>query len=400
MTLEATGPLGATATFSATASDAVDGTVAVSCNPASGSTLALGATTVTCSATDEAGNSASDTFTITVRDTTKPVLSGQPSDIALEATGAVGAKASWDAPTASDTVDGAITPTCSPVSGSTFGLGATTVTCRASDDADNTGSGSFTVTVQDTTKPDTSLTSTQPANPTKQTGSSFTFSGTDIVGVASFECKLDAGAFAACTSPKSYSGLAEGSHTFQVRARDAAGNADETPASYTWTIDTTPPVITVGNVTVNAASPAGVTVPFTPTVTDANPASPVVTCTPASGSTFGIGATMVNCSATDAAGNTGTASFTVTVKPASTQLTDLQAEVQSLPSDPTTRKNLLSILRNAQAAADKGDIPAACDKLTSFVSQVRALSGKKIATPAADDLLVDARRIMAVLGCS
>ncbi len=75
-----------------------------------------------------------------------------------------------------------------------------------------------------------------------------------------------------------------------------------------------------------------------------------------------------NCSATDAAGNTGTASFTVTVKPASTQLTDLQAKVQSLPLDPTPRKNLQSILQNAQAAADKGNIPAACDKLTSFVS--------------------------------
>ena len=101
------------------------------------------------------------------------------------------------------------------------------------------------------------------------------------------------------------------------------------------------------------------------------------------------------------AGNTGSASFTVTVQSASAQLTDLQATVESLPLEPTTRKNLQSILQNAQAAAGKGNIPAACDKLTSFVSQVtQALSGKKIATPTADGLRSDVPRILVVLGCS
>ncbi len=155
----------------------------------------------------------------------------------------------------------------------------------------------------------------------------------------------------------------------------------------------------MGNVTVNATSPAGATVPFTTTATDVNPASPVVTCTPASGSTFAIGTTTVTCSQKDAAGNTGSVRFTVTVKGAGAQLTDLQAKVQSLPIDPTTRKNLQSILQTAQTALGKGDVRATCDKLTSFVSQVQALSGKKITTPAADGLLADARRIKAVLSC-
>jgi hypothetical protein len=59
--------------------------------------------------------------------------------------------------------------------------------------------------------------------------------------VVGFLCRLDGGAWSACTSPKSYTGLGAGSHTFEVRAVDAASNEDPVPASYTWEIylDTT-----------------------------------------------------------------------------------------------------------------------------------------------------------------
>jgi len=104
----------------------------------------------------------------------------------------------------------------------------------------NPGRDPFGVAVvPDTTPPDTSLTSTPP-NPDTSTSPSFGFSGTDDAtppASLGFECRLDATGFSPCTSPKSYTGLSPGVHTFQVRAIDAAGNVDPTPASYTWTIN-------------------------------------------------------------------------------------------------------------------------------------------------------------------
>jgi hypothetical protein len=92
-----------------------------------------------------------------------------------------------------------------------------------------------TITTSDTTPPNTTLTST-PQNPATSTSASFSFTGTDNVGVTGYECSLDGVAYVSCTSPTSYSSLAAAQHTFSVRARDAAGNVDPTPATFTWTI--------------------------------------------------------------------------------------------------------------------------------------------------------------------
>jgi hypothetical protein len=79
--------------------------------------------------------------------------------------------------------------------------------------------------------------------------------------------------------------------------------------------DTTPPVLSLpANMVVEATGPNGAAVTFTATATDDNPANPAVTCVPPSGSTFPLGVTTVNCSATDAAGNTATGSFKITVQ--------------------------------------------------------------------------------------
>lgn len=62
----------------------------------------------------------------------------------------------------------------------------------------------------------------------------FSFAGSDNAGVAGFECSLDETAFAACASPKTYGGIARGTHTFRVRAVDSNGFRDQSPAALTW----------------------------------------------------------------------------------------------------------------------------------------------------------------------
>jgi hypothetical protein len=86
---------------------------------------------------------------------------------------------------------------------------------------------------QDTTPPETTITAS-PANPTVSTSASFSFSSNE--SGSTFQCRIDGGSYASCTSPKTYSSLAVGSHTFDVRATDQAGNVDSTPATRTWQI--------------------------------------------------------------------------------------------------------------------------------------------------------------------
>ncbi|MDO8724852.1 MAG: PGF-pre-PGF domain-containing protein, partial [Candidatus Methanoperedens sp.] len=109
---------------------------------------------------------------------------------------------------------------------------------QATDGAGNIDStpASQTWTV-DTSAPDTTIYSNPPFL-TNITSATFTFSGTEAVF---YECKLDGGAYGPCTSPQDYSGLGEGFHTFNVSGIDGANNVDLIPATYGWTIDTTPP---------------------------------------------------------------------------------------------------------------------------------------------------------------
>ena len=117
-------------------------------------------------------------------------------------------------------------------------VGAHEFAVRARDRAGNTGppaAARWTILPPpDTTAPTTSIVSA--ATP----GSDATFQFTSSESGSTFACSLDAAAYAACTTPHAYSGLAPGAHTFAVRATDAAGNTGA-PASHTWTIAAPPP---------------------------------------------------------------------------------------------------------------------------------------------------------------
>lgn len=89
----------------------------------------------------------------------------------------------------------------------------------------------------DTTPPDTSITAGPPLT-TADATPTFEFAATETP--ATFACRLDAAAFAPCSSPHTTTRLADGAHGFEVVATDAAGNADPTPATRAFTVDTQP----------------------------------------------------------------------------------------------------------------------------------------------------------------
>jgi subtilisin family serine protease len=121
----------------------------------------------------------------------------------------------------------------SPTQYSALADGRHTFAVRALDAAGNPSQPAEASWVVDTTGPRVSI-SSGPESSTSVRSASFAFTASEPA--EAFECSLDGSAFAGCSSPASYDGLAVGEHSFAVRARDTAGNWTSTPASRTWTI--------------------------------------------------------------------------------------------------------------------------------------------------------------------
>jgi hypothetical protein len=183
----------------------------------------------------------------------------------------------------------------------------------------------------------------RPAPRSNSNSAEFTY---EAPTATSYECRLDAAAFSSCPpgGPVEYTALSEGSHTFQARGVNASG-PDPTPASYTWVVDTTPPMATIDT---HPEDPSpGATVQFTyhapnesgSTFKCSLDGAPAASC-PASGITYhGLtdGSHSFAVEATDAAGNAQLTptEFTWTVDNSLADTTPPQTTLLSKPSDPS-----------------------------------------------------------------
>lgn len=125
---------------------------------------------------------------------------------------------------------------------------------------------------RDRTPPETTITD-GPNGTVTDTSASLRFASSETG--STFQCSLDGASWSSCWSPQAYSGLSAASHTFQVRARDAAGNYDGSPATRSWTV--TAPGPTGSGTTSGTTSPtkASTVAAGTPVLGDPDAASHV-----------------------------------------------------------------------------------------------------------------------------
>ena len=266
-------------------------------------------------ATDTTGNTApagSYSWTIDTRPPVAKITSQQA--VATSATSATFRFAADESPaTFACQLDGAaFAPCSSPATYAGLLSGTHSFTVRATDAAGNVGAPATLVTwTVDARVPAVTISSDKPVV-TNATSVTFTFKADK--SPVSFACQLDGAALASCSSPKAYSGLAEGQHAFLVRATDAVGHVGTT--NYAWTIDVTRPTVTItskppdpewipstGSGSANfafTASESGVT--FTCRL---DTSAPAACSSPRSYMGLGPGQHTFSVTPTDAAGNVG-----------------------------------------------------------------------------------------------
>lgn len=228
VTEEAAGQLTSVNIGTATAVDAVDGSVTVTNNATSA--YPVGTAIIQYSASDLAGNTATAYQRVTVTDKTPPALQ-LPVQVTVQATGPSGAPVSYKA-NATDLVDGQVAPACTPASGSTFPYGNTTVTCTATDSHGNKAAGTFDVNVQNKIPPTISI-ATPSDNALVETATiQVSGSASDTVSVSKISWKVDSGMVSTLSGITPGPGinwsfttnaLSPGIHVIEVNATDSAG---------------------------------------------------------------------------------------------------------------------------------------------------------------------------------
>jgi len=310
----------------ATATDICDADVTIANDALS--VFPLGETTVTWTATDDAGNQATGTQKVTVVDTTPPVLT-VPAAVSAEQTSRAGTPVDIGQATATDICDA--NPAIASNAPAVFPLGATTVTWTATDASGNRATGTQEVTVVDTTPPDLTV----PADIRQEQTS---LAGTEKVnlGTATATDICDADVAITNNAPATFP---LGTTVVKWTATDDSGNK-ATGAQRVTVVDTTPPTLVVpANISKEQTSLAGTPVDIgQATATDICDAAPAVANdAPA---VFPLGETTVTWTATDDSGNQATAKQTVTVvdttPPALAPLANLSVEQTDRAGTPVT----------------------------------------------------------------
>jgi HYR domain-containing protein len=310
------------------------------------------------------GSASNVTFSLDVVPNQPPVLS-LPGDMTVEGTTTGGAHVTYSA-SATDREDNPDpAPVCAPASGSFFAVGeTTTVSCTVTDSAGAPASGSFRVTVVDTTAPTMSgLPADQRLVTNDPNGATVSYklpTATDVV---------DPTASVTCT-PASGSMVGVGYWDVRCVATDASGNSVEGIFGIAVHLNAAPVLTVPADISVEGDATGGAHVTFAATATDDEDVpDPAVSCSRASGSLFGLGTTTVSCDVTDADGKTAKGTFNVTVVDTTAPM--LSGGTTSLTLT-TTSSNGATIAYTAPSANDIVDASpnVSCSPASGSVARV------------------------------
>ena len=307
ITMEATGAMTTVALGTATAQDNVDGAIST-VTPSPAGPFSVGSTTVTWTATDNAGNSGSAIQIVTITDTTGPTVTA-PAAVTIAATGPTTSvtAAQLGSATASDLVDGAVSPVIPTINGASatfsLGIGTHTVVWTATDSRGNSGTAQQTVTIENTGRP---VVNAPTAITMEATGPNTTVA----LGTATASDAVD-GAITAITITPSGNTFPVGETTVVYSVINSAGTGGSATQIVTIT-DTTAPTLTV---------PANITAEANDEMTDVNIGTATAVdlvdgnLVPIASTTgpFPLGATNVIWTVTDSNGNSTNTVQVITV---------------------------------------------------------------------------------------
>jgi hypothetical protein len=295
---------GGIARFDVTATSLYSQAVTVNCSQKSGDFFPYKTTAVDCVATDDLGNSAKDSFNVSVADNTPPTIS-TPADL-LWFGKPDGSIVTFDYK-ATDLVDPDAKAYCKPDTGSFFRIGTSSITCTGSDRFGNTSSQDFRVHVGSDDTPALIAPPAVFAEAAGRDGATVTYKATGSNAKGS--------AVDVLCDPAAGKLFPIGVTSVKCTAFGSNGASVTELFNITVGDTTAPALVLPRDMTTQAPSADGDFVRYSAYGKDVVDGETVATCYPASGSLFPAGTTTVHCSSSDSTRNTSNGTFVVTVVP-------------------------------------------------------------------------------------